>query len=63
MHEIFCDFNTFGTKYKFAVQILLFISDVPVSIEGSMVQRRVSSAVHTVHIGASPDAVKNRDHC
>lgn len=38
----------------------LFIADLPVSIKGGVVKRGVSSAVHTVHIGASPDAVPKK---
>lgn len=40
-----------------------FITDLPVSVEGGVVERGVSSAVHTVHIGASPDAVGKRKDC
>lgn len=41
----------------------LLITGLPVSIEGGVVKRGVSSAVHTIHIGASPDTVKNRKDC
>lgn len=34
---------------------------LPVSIEGGVVKRCVSSAVHAIHIGASPDTVKKRE--
>jgi len=36
------------------------MADLPVSVQGGVVEGGVSSAVHTIHIGASPDAVKNR---
>lgn len=36
---------------------------LPVSIEGGVVEGGVSSAVHTIHIGASPDAVESRGGC
>lgn len=39
----------------------LFIADLPVSIKGGVVKRRVSSAVHTIHIGASPDTVPKKE--
>lgn len=38
----------------------LFITDLPVSVEGGVVKRGVSSAVHTIHIGASPDTVTKK---
>lgn len=41
----------------------LLITGLPVSIKGGVVKRGVSSAVHTIHIGAPPDAVKNRKDC
>lgn len=34
---------------------------LPVSVEGGVVKRCVSSAVHAIHIGASPDTVKKRE--
>lgn len=40
-----------------------FVTDLPVSIEGGVVKRRVSSAVHAIHIRASPDTVKKREDC
>ncbi len=39
------------------------MSDLPVSIQGGVVERGVSSAVHTIHIRAPPDTVKNRKDC
>lgn len=41
----------------------LFITDLPVSIKGSMVEGGVSSAVHTIHIRSSPDTVERREDC
>ena len=35
-----------------------FVNYLPVSVEGSMVKRRVSGAVHAIHIRASPHTVK-----
>lgn len=37
------------------------VTDLPVSIEGGVVKRGVSSAVHAIHIRASPDTVKKRE--
>lgn len=36
------------------------VTDLPVSIKGGVVERRVSSAVHAIHIRASPDTVKKK---
>lgn len=37
------------------------VTDLPVSIEGGVVKRCVSSAVQAIHIRASPDTVKKRE--
>lgn len=36
------------------------IANLPVSIKGCVVKRGVSSAVHAIHIGASPDTEKQK---